>query len=83
MVDTGLATDRDNLVGIIEVIEVVYFFLHAVIADTIFVYLVDLFKILMAHDFVVPAHALDDVCLAVVVHDDRLREVASGRCWHT
>jgi hypothetical protein len=60
-----------------------HLFLHAVVPDSIFVYLVDLFKILMAHDLIVSTEALDDVRLAVVVHDDRLRQVAPRWRWHT
>lgn len=73
----------DNLVGVFEVVEIMHLFLHAVVPDSIFVYLVDLFKILMAHDLIVSTEALDDVRLAVVVHDDRLRQVAPRWRWHT
>lgn len=44
-----------------------YLFRDSVITDTIFLYLVYLFEILMAHYVIIPAKGLHDVGFAVVV----------------
>ena len=49
----SLVALRHHVVGIVELVKIVHLFGNTIIANTIFINLVALFKILVAHDIVV------------------------------
>lgn len=52
------------------------------VVSFIFAYFVVLIEVLLAHNFVIAPDRLHDVGLPAVVHDDRLRNVATSGHWH-
>jgi len=59
------------------------FFRDSVIINAILLNFIDLFEIFVAHNVIVAAKGLHDIGFAIVMNNNRFREISPSASWYT